>query len=321
MNTETKDTLTSFGRAVLEGLQKNPKELPTKYIYDEIGDALFQQIMELPEYYLTRAEFEIFSFNKSDIAKQMASRGAFRLVELGAGDGVKSKIIIKELLEQNVEFTYTPVDISAHVLDAMTEDFGSEFPSLDMQPMAADYFEALENLKADCTPMVIMFLGSNLGNFERDGIVQLLDKVSGFMNGADGLFLGVDLMKDPKKVLAAYKDSQGVTAAFNKNLLVRMNKELGADFDPDEFYFYPNYDPILGGVRSYLVSSRAQDVYFSELETRISFGRGEAVFTEVSQKFSRQMLADLRDQSGFVYDAEWRDCTHGFVNLLWRKNE
>jgi dimethylhistidine N-methyltransferase len=320
MKSEPTQTISTFGQEVLEGLSKTPKELPTKYIYDEEGDVLFQKIMELPEYYLTRAEFEIFTFNKSDIAKQMASRGPFRLVELGAGDGVKTKIIIRELLEQNIEFTYVPVDISAHVLEELSANFKSEFPELNMAPMAADYFEALENLKSDQQPMVVMFLGSNLGNFESDGISQILAKISGFQNPGDGLFLGVDLMKDPKTILAAYNDSQGVTAAFNKNLLVRMNKELGADFDPDEFYFYPNYDPVLGGVRSYLVSARAQDVHFSELEETVSFARGEAIFTEVSQKFSREMLADYRDAAGFEYAAEWKDCTHGYVNLLWRKN-
>lgn len=318
-----KDTLdkekTEFAREVLEGLGKENKELPTKYIYDDIGDVLFQKIMNLPEYYLTRAEFEIFQFNKSSIAQEFSVNGPFKLVELGAGDGVKSKVIIRELLAINADFVYCPVDFSAHVLRELELTFKQEFPTLKIEPMALDYFEALKKLKTSSDPTIVMFLGSNLGNFTTDSMISLLVKISGFQKEGDGLFIGVDRMKDPKTILSAYNDSQGVTSAFNKNLLTRINKELEADFDLDEFYFYPNYDPVEGAVKSYLVSGRNQKVYLKSIDKLIEFKRGEAIFTEISQKFNDQKLQELKKAAQYKEFKEWKDCTHGFSNLLWRK--
>ena len=319
-----KDTLdkekTEFAREVLAGLSKENKELPTKYIYDDIGDVLFQKIMDLPEYYLTRAEFEIFEFNKTSIAKEFCKSGPFRLVELGAGDGIKSKVLIRELLGRKANFTYCPVDFSPHVLKELEETFTLEFPSLKIEPLALDYFAALQKLKVSADPTIVMFLVSNLGNFSTDSMTELLQKISGFQKDGDGLFLGVDMMKDPKTILSAYNDSQGVTAAFNKNLLTRINQELDGDFDLDEFYFYPNYDPIEGSVKSYLVSGRNQKVFLKAVNELIEFKRGEVIFTEISQKFNDQKLRDLKKAAQYVESKEWRDCTHGFRNLLWKKS-
>ena len=310
-----------FAEEVNSGLQAAQKYLPTRFIYDENGDKIFQQIMELPEYYLTRSELEIFSAHKAAIVSHMIAGGPFNLIELGAGDCMKTKILLEELRSKKAEFVYTPVDISANAIEATAADLKEEFHDLRLQPLQAEYFEALETLKSKGQRLVVLFLGSNLGNFRRPQIDHLIRKLSDNVSVNDMIFVGVDLVKDPLTILHAYDDNGYVTEAFNKNLLYRINNELGGRFDPDLFYFYPNYDPEDGSVKSYLVSMEEQDVYIEALDKKFHFEQGETIFTEISQKFSEDYLRELEKAGHFRLIESWTDQRRYFKNLLWQKSQ
>jgi L-histidine N-alpha-methyltransferase len=309
-----------FAEEVKTGLNVFPKYLPTRFIYDDNGDKIFQQIMELPEYYLTRSELEIFRFFKSEIVSTMLTDGPFNLVELGAGDCLKTKILLQELQSKKADFVFTPVDISANAIEILAEDLREEFPDLKIKPLQAEYFKALERIKKDGERLIVLFLGSNLGNFRKSKINQLVSRLSTSLSEKDLLFLGVDLVKDPLTILHAYDDSQNITAAFNKNLLIRINNELGGQFNPDMFYFYPNYDPEDGAVKSYLVSSEDQAVYIEALNEVFNFKQGETIFTEISQKFCVDYLEELKHLGNFRQIGSWTDHRAYFKNLLWQKN-
>ena len=227
-----------FALDVERGLTSQPKFLQSKYFYNAKGDELFQEIMNLEEYYLTRAEYQVFEQRKDAILSKIKSRigdQSFELVELGAGDGYKTKILIRHFLDKGVDFQYIPIDISANVLEGLKLSLGVEVPSLEVRTNQGDYFDALAQLDYEEVPKVILQLGSNIGNFDYDDAVAFLKKLASHMKPFDHLLLGIDLKKEPSKILAAYNDKRKVTAEFNLNLLDRINEELGANFDRDEF--------------------------------------------------------------------------------------
>ncbi len=320
MQTSTSTELSQFADDVLRGLSATPKELSSKYFYDDEGSRLFQEIMKLPEYYLTGCENEIFSSQTSEIHRAFANGdNAFDLIELGAGDGTKTAVLVDHFLKQDADISYSPIDISQEALDALTEKFESEFPQLRMNAMNGDYFKILESLRSENgRRKVLLFLGSNIGNFSAEQSVAFFSSLREVMSDNDFLFVGFDLQKDPHVIANAYDDAAGVTAKFNLNLLTRINRELGGNFDLDRFTHYANYRPIEGSARSFLVSRKKQTVRIEALDRDFEFDQWEAVFMEISQKYSLKMIEELAEKSGFTIKQNFFDSKTYYCDSLWR---
>jgi dimethylhistidine N-methyltransferase len=310
----------TFADDVLRGLSAKPKFLSSKYFYDDEGSRLFQEIMKLPEYYLTRAEFEIFQRRTQEIFTEFTrENSSFDLIELGAGDGTKTAVLIDYFLKQNTDFSYMPIDISQEAIDFLTEKFRIEFPTLSMNAKTGDYFRILETFKTTSKrPKIILFLGSNIGNFSKTQAQGFFSQLNKVMNQNDMLFVGFDLQKDPRVILKAYDDAQGVTAAFNLNLLRRINRELGANFKTEDFSHYAIYRPVECAARSFLISRRAQTVYIEALDKNFEFAAWEPIFMEISQKYNIEMIEDLARTSGFQTAQNFFDSKHHFVDSLWK---
>lgn len=321
MSIETKEAVNAFALDVKKGLDESPKTLPSRYFYDEKGDNLFQKIMDLDEYYLTRAEFEIFVRQKDEILKSfLGNESSFRLVELGAGDGTKTKVLLSHFLEKKTSFTYSPIDISGNVLEQLEEDLSEELPALKVEPIVGEYFSALEELASnDTSKEVVLFLGSNIGNFDRASGVEFLSHIRENLSVGDMLLIGFDLMKSPEKILSAYNDKEGVTKAFNLNLLTRINNELGANFNVENFDHFPTYDPLTGETKSHIISKKQQTVYIESLDESFSFDAWEAIHTEVSQKYSMKMIEAYAAEAGFEIVHNFMDSNQYFVDSLWRR--
>jgi len=311
--------LSQFAADVLNGLSSSPKHLSSKYFYDDEGSRLFQQIMKLPEYYLTDCEYEIFTDQADDILKSFSDGAAsFDLIELGAGDGSKTAVLIDHFLKAGADISYLPIDISQEALDHLSRRFVSEFPGLGLRPMNGDYFKILGSLKNDVgRRKVLMFLGSNIGNFSRDNSVAFFRSLRGVLNEGDMLFVGFDLQKDPTVITAAYDDAQGVTARFNLNLLTRINRELGGNFDLANFSHYANYRPIEGSARSFLISREKQTVTIDALGRSFDFDKWEAVFMEISQKYTLNVIDSLASESGFTVRRSFLDRRSYYCDSLW----
>lgn len=305
-----------FLAEVLNGLLAPSKRLSSKYFYDAKGDALFQKIMKLDEYYLTNKELEIFESKKSEILQAMGRDQEFRIIELGAGDGSKTKILLKHLLDQEIDFTYSPVDISGNVLNILEDNLLTNLCGLKMESFQGDYFEALKGITRGSEKEIIFFLGSNIGNFVKGEAEVFLSQLRAFMRSGDLLFMGVDMKKDPSVILSAYNDTEGVTTEFNLNLLDRINRELGGNFNRDQFQHYPYYNPQNGECRSYLISKSNQVVTIGEHE--IHFRAWEAIFMEVSKKYDSVQLRELANGSGFIPLASFLDEEKCFSNVLWQ---
>jgi L-histidine N-alpha-methyltransferase len=321
MQSSSSPELSQFAADVLAGLSSTPKSLSSKYFYDDEGTRLFLEIMKLPEYYLTGCELEIFSTQTDDILRSFANGGdAFDLIELGAGDGTKTAILIGHLITRKADISYTPIDISPEALDALTLKFTAEFPSLKMDARIGDYFRILESLNSGGgrRRKILMFLGSNIGNFTREQSVAFFRHLREVMSPGDLLFIGFDLQKDPHVISAAYDDAAGVTAAFNLNLLRRINRELGGDFGLDKFTHYANYRPIEGSARSFLISREKQAVHISALDRTFEFDRWEAVFMEISQKYSLPLIDEMASESGFEIKRNFFDAKGYYCNSHWQ---
>jgi dimethylhistidine N-methyltransferase len=322
MSTRTiQNTAADFAEDIRAGLTASPKYLPSKYFYDAKGDELFQMIMDLKEYYPTRCEYEILSDHKEEMLKLFnQSDKDFRLIEFGAGDGKKTKVLLRYFEDKKVDFTYIPIDISAHVLGLLEDDIKQSQPGLKVETMACEYFEALDMLNARSkVPKVMMFLGSSIGNFTIKQAQEFLQKLGAKMNSGDLLMIGFDLKKNPHIILDAYNDKAGVTKAFNLNLLERINEELGADFDPFNFTHFPTYDPLTGETKSFLVSRKNHKVYINALEQSITFGAWEPIYMELSQKYDLKMIRALAKEAGLSVKKNFFDNRHYFVNSVWTK--
>lgn len=312
------DQHAGFRRALLDGLRAQPKRLSSMYFYDAAGDALFQDIMRMPEYYLTDCEHAIFASQRAAILAAFGNR-AFDLVELGAGDGLKTKVLLRYFLEQGIDVRYQPVDISNSALAQLTQTLAQELPNLAVEPLQGDYFDVLGRLpQSDARGRVILFLGANIGNYEAAEARRFLTLLRRRMHPGDRLLVGFDLKKDPQTILDAYNDPAGITAAFNLNVLHRANRELGADFDPAGFRHWESYDPVTGDTRSYLVSTRAQTVTLPG-EAPIPFDAWEAVRVELSKKYSRADITALGEAAGFGAPRFFEEDRGYFVDVLWEK--
>lgn len=309
----------TFAHDVLQGLSATPKFLSSRYFYDKRGDALFQEIMRMPEYYLTRAEYEIFHDKKEEILKAFAKDALpFQLIEFGAGDGTKTKVLLKHFLKNQARFKYFPIDISQNVLDQLEDDLARDFPDLAVEPLQGEYFQALKALKNDGDARkVILFLGSNIGNFKPTEACEFLKEMALALNSGDLLFIGLDLKKDPQVLLDAYNDKAGITKSFNLNLLTRINRELGGNFDLSTFEHFPTYNPQSGEMKSYLISNIQQEVFIEALDSSFAFDAWEAVHTEVSQKYNLHEIADMAVGAGFKPVENLLDQNQYYVDSIW----
>ncbi len=310
----------AFALSVLEGLQRVPKQISSKYFYDEHGDRLFQQIMHMPSYYLTNSEYEIFDRQKGSILQQLGDH-AFDLIELGAGDGLKTKVLLRHLVEKGISFKYRPVDISSSVLDTLQDSLQEELSNLEVAPLHGEYFQVLEELRqiGDHQKKVIFFLGANIGNLTREESQAFLSQLNNLLAPGDMLLLGVDLKKDPAVILEAYNDPEGITAAFNLNLLHRINRELDGNFKVDQFKHWETYNPLTGETKSYIVSKVQQEVEIGAISSIIHFDAWEAIGVELSQKYSLEEVEQLAKKSGFELVKNFYDSKKYFVDSLWIK--
>lgn len=307
-------------QAVEEGFSQNPKRLPSWLFYDEAGDKIFQKIMQMPEYYLTACEYEILQMNKARMLRHFAAhKTPFNLIELGAGDGLKTEILLKHFSEQKTDFVYSPVDVSDAVLGQLQQRLEKSVPQLSINSIHAKYEEALEKLSDIKLRKVYLFMGANIGNFSIKEATRFVGTISDSMRNGDQLLIGFDLKKNPRLIQAAYDDRHGITRDFNMNLLVRLNRELGAQFQLDQFNHYPYYNPETGLTKSYLVSLKDQEVYFGACDKFVHFNRWEVIHTEVSQKYDRQMIEDLACRAGLEIVEFFYDCKHFFCDVLLRK--
>ena len=292
---------------VAAGLGASRKRLSSRYFYDDRGSMLFQQIMALPEYYLTRVEREILVRRGADIARRLVEGGkGVDVIELGSGDGAKTIELCRALIEIGADAAYHPIDTSAHALAELRARFESDLARMPVSALCGDYFQSWPATDA-ARRQVAMFLGSNIGNLSFEESVRLLSSIRSRLAPGDLLLLGVDLEKDPATILRAYDDAGGITAQFNLNLLARLNRELGMDFAIDRFGHYATYNPLDGAARSFLVSRAAQTVRSRILNLSFSFAEGEAIFVEQSQKYTRETIAGLARAAGFSIDRHFGD--------------
>lgn len=306
-----------FYREVLTGLRDPIKYLPSKYFYDATGDLLFQQIMRCPEYYLTRCEEEIFRDKTQELLEHLFdSNWAIDLIELGAGDASKTQHLLGEMLRQHREFTYKPIDISPHVLDQLQSRLHTQFSTIDLQAFHGDYFDGLTKMRnSHGRCKVVLFLGANIGNMPREQAQQFCMRLRSLLDKGDRVLVGFDLVKNPRIIQAAYDDEGGLTWRFNINLLHRMNKELGSDFNTDLFEHYCHYDPISGTCSSYLVSLLDHIIHFPD--EQVFFKKGELIHMEVSQKYRLEETQELAKSTGFMPVHAVADKRNWFVDVIW----
>jgi len=305
----------TFAEDVRAGLTAPRKRLLPKYFYDELGSALFEAITALPEYYLTRAETEILRDRSGEIVEAVG--GPLELIELGSGSAVKTRYLIDAALARQPALRFCPIDISAAALDASARALSAEYPSIVVDGINADYLTGLTRLSRNgARRRFALFLGSNIGNFEPDEARSTLSALRAVLDPGDRFLLGADLRKDPGVLERAYADATGVTAAFNRNLLGRINRELGGHFDLDAFSHRAFYNTERSRVEIQLVSSKRQDVAIDALGLVASFAQGEPIHTESAYKFDDESIAALASSAGFDVDRSWTDAQRRFADYL-----
>jgi dimethylhistidine N-methyltransferase len=292
---------------VLAGLRRWRKRLPCKYFYDAEGSRLFDRICELDEYYLTRTELAIMHRHAGEMAAAIGRRAT--LIEYGSGSSTKTRVLLDRL---SAPAAYVPIDISGEHLRQSAAALARAYPHVEVIPVCADYTTRFDvpDPGASAARRVVYFPGSTIGNFEPDDAAAFLRGIAGVCGPGGGLLIGVDLKKDPATLHAAYNDAQGVTAAFNLNLLARLNRDLDADFDLEAFAHYAFYNPRKGRVEMHLVSRASQDVHVGG-ET-VAFAEGESVFTESSYKYTLPAFARLAAAAGFTPQKVWTDAERQF---------
>jgi dimethylhistidine N-methyltransferase len=297
----------TFRDEVLAGLSKSPRRLPYKFFYDERGAQLFQQICDLPEYYVTRTEIEILRLHGAEMAKTLGPQ--IELIGLGTGAGTKTRILLEELQNPAVS---VPIDISKEQLEKSSARFREMFPALQVLPVSADYLEPFELPlpRRLSSRSVIYFPGSTIGNFEPDVASEFLTRLVELAGDGGGLLIGVDLQKDRRVLERAYNDAAGVTAQFNKNLLARINRELGADFDLNRWQHHAIYNSTEGRIEIYLISDKEQAVHIGDRE--FQFRAGEEILTEYSYKHTIAGFIELARQGGFHFEQVWTDDARWF---------
>jgi dimethylhistidine N-methyltransferase len=308
-----------FAEDVKAGLSAEKKYLSSMYFYDDAGSRIFQKIMAMPEYYLTNCEFDILRNQPDQILGALAFDRPFNIIELGAGDGSKTIELLKYITSQQADVTYIPVDISSEVTQRLADQLACALPSLTVQPMVGDYFKVLQAVEKDDKPHLLLFLGSNIGNYESAKALNLMKLFSASMHPADKLLIGFDLKKNPATIAKAYFDPAGITKSFNLNLLTRINRELKADFNIAAFDFYSCYNPINGEIRSYLLSTEEQIVNIDCLKQYFKFGKNELIYTELSKKYDLVEIEQLGTRVGLKIERHFLDSKNYFSDSLFSK--
>jgi len=314
-NLVRRDPRAGLAEDVRRGLSSQPKRFLPKYFYDQLGSQLFEAICLLPEYYLTRAENEILEHSADEIIASF--NGDTTLLEMGSGSASKTRLIIEALLRKQSTLRFIPVDISASALDSSSRILLQSYPQLRIEAYAADYFAGLAELKKNPRGRTLaLFLGSNISNFDVDEALRFLRALRDVLQIGDALLLGADLKKDKKVLEAAYNDALGVTAAFNLNVLARINRELDADFDLRSFRHLAFYNETAGRVEIYIESLRDQTVFIRQLDLRVEFKAGEQIHTENSYKYDLADITRLAEQTGFDRSRTWEDGKNQFSSNL-----
>lgn len=303
------------------GLSSIPKFLLPKYFYDQKGSAIFRSIMQMPEYYLTRTENEILNTYATDIVKLISvGESVFSIIEPGSGDGSKTILLLKEFLQQNARLRYMPVDISVESNEILKVSINELLPGIEIYPVNGDYYHI------PLTPglynegrRVILFLGSNIGNLNNSELNRFLGNISDIIHREDKVLIGFDLKKSPSVIVKAYDDPHGLTREFNFNLLLRLNRELNADFDTSVFEHHTEYNPVSGELKSFLVSNADHDVHIESVGETFHFSKWEPVFMELSRKFDIGTIETIAKSHGFRIERNFTDRSNWFVDSLWTR--
>lgn len=307
----------SFADDVRAGLTAPRKVLLPQYFYDALGSALFGAICELPEYYVTRAETEILTLRADEIARAFGA--PVRLVELGSGYARKTRLLFDAVLARQESLEYAPIDIDPHVLEESARELLNTYPRLRVSAVAADFRDvsrAFAVLPSSASRTIVLFLGSTIGNLDPVDAAALLREIRSVLEPGDALFLGADLVKPLDVLEPAYDDPLGVTAAFNRNLLARINRELGGHFDLARFTHRAFFNRDASRIEMHLVSRGAQRVAIDDLRLEVDFANGEAIHTENSYKYDDAMLATLAAEGGFAVERRWSDSRGWFADVL-----
>jgi dimethylhistidine N-methyltransferase len=306
----------SFAEAVAGGLARTPKAIPCRFLYDEAGSKLFEEICELPEYYLTRAEREILLAQADRIAARFGA--PVTLAELGSGSSAKTRVLIEACLQRHGRVRYLPVDISRSMLEASSLALLERYPGLEVHAIASELETALPHVAREASgPKLVLWLGSSVGNFARDEAAAFLTRVRQALAPGDALLIGIDLRKRRRVLERAYDDAAGVTARFTLNLLERMNRELEARFDVRRFAHRAVYHELEGRVEIEIVSRRAQRVAIEALDLEIDFARGETIHAEDSFKYSLAETSALAAAAGLRVEERWLDRRERFSLSLF----
>lgn len=301
---------------VRHGLTSSPKWLPSWLFYDAEGSSLFEQITGLPEYYLTRTERDILTRCAAEIVE--AAGTPVTLVELGAGTATKTHLVVTALLGRQLRLDYFPIDVSASALELAANEMLRTFPQVSVHPRIADYTHGIAEVLSGKTRKLVLYLGSSIGNFDPADALELLRHVRDSLKPGDAMLLGTDLAKDGRILVPAYDDADGVTAAFNMNILARLNRDLRADFDLDAFRHAAVWNPSLSRIEMHLVSRKAQKVHIPDVDLEISFMPGESIHTENSYKYTLPQVRELATASGFDLETTWTDPRRWFALHLLR---
>jgi L-histidine Nalpha-methyltransferase len=303
---------------VRAGLGRKPKSLASWLFYDAQGSALFEEITRLPEYYLTRAELALFLSRGAEMIARAAQTETLTLVELGAGSATKTQVLLRFLMERQSRATFYPVDVSRKALELAVSTLAPKFPTLEILPLEGKYREALDSIRGVDGRKLVLFMGSSIGNFHPNDAAALLADLRLTLREGDALLLGTDLRKEASAMLPAYDDSSGVTARFNKNVLARLNRELGAHFDLEGFQHVALWNERESRMEMHLEAVRAQTVHIDALRMDVGFAAGERIHTENSYKFTVPMVDRILEESGFVREQTWMDRRQTFAEHLAR---
>lgn len=316
MSSKEKQT---FLKDVAFGLDASPKFLHSKYFYDTIGSEVFYQICQLPEYYLPACETEILLKYRGDIIETFAGR-EINVVEFGGGKSQKVEIIIETFIKAGFRTSLTAVDISDMALKQMGESVAKRFPTVEFRSTVLDYNSYVLPVPNERIPNFILYLGSNVGNLSWGQSTGFFSRLRKSLSAYDRLLIGFDVVKSPEILHLAYNDRSGLTSKFNLNLLERMNRDLGANFDISKFRHYSYYDPKIESVESYIFSLQSQEIFIAGLDKRIVFQPLESIHTEHSYKFTSEKIRKMADESGFTIVRNFFDEKNYFCNSLWKSN-
>ncbi len=315
------DLQRDFAESVCQGLSSIPKSIPSVYLYDSIGSHLFKEITNIPEYYLTNCEYEILDNYKEEIAELLVKEERFRLIDLGAGDGRKTSILLDYFCRLGLDFEYIPIDVSKSAVSELIKTVHSSYPETETLGLVCDYFEGLNFLKADGVCDMVLFLGSSIGNFTLEEAKRFCQAIGNIMKPGDYFLLGMDLIKEPSTLLQAYNDPAGLTARFNLNLLQRINRELEGNFSADKFQYYTTYDALHNTMRSSLLSREEQWVRIDHLDREFYFHSWEALHTECSWKYNFSDAEYFAHSSNFSIAKLFTDSQNFFLDAIFRRED